>query len=206
MPEFRKDIQALRGISLLLVYLYHYNKKLLPAGFIGVDIFFFISGYVNVLSYISKINLGSILFIFNRVKRLFSVSHLIIYFSIFNVTKLNVLYQNSQYIDIIYAALSVSNFRFIYSSIDYLSQSESPSIVLHYWSLAIEDQFYILFPFFITYIYKSLDRIIIIMIISFSYSWFLNANHHFVSYFSLLSRSWQFIFGILLARKECNIL
>lgn len=56
MVEFRKDIQFLRGISMLLVFFYLCNKNILPIGYIGVDVIFYISGYVNILSYFSKNN------------------------------------------------------------------------------------------------------------------------------------------------------
>lgn len=197
MVEFRKDIQCLRGVSLLFVFLYRYNKSLLPTGFIGVDIFLYISGYVNILSYISKESNSSLTFFSNRIKRIVPVSHLTLFVSILIIAKMNILYQNKQLTDIIYAMLSLSNYRFIYLSVDYLSQNESPSIVLHYWSLAIEDQFYLFFPYYITLIYKNLICLIIITLLFFFYGCLININHHCISYFSSLSRSYQFLFGIL---------
>lgn len=52
MANFRNDIQVIRGICLISVFVYHYNKKYLYSGFIGVDIFFFLSGFVNTNSFI----------------------------------------------------------------------------------------------------------------------------------------------------------
>lgn len=205
MGEFRKDIQCLRGISLLFVFLYHYDKSMLPAGFIGVDIFFFISGFVNILSYLTKTNNNSLQFYVNRMKRIVPVSHLCLYLSIFLCMKKNILYQNKQLTNIIYTLFSLSNYRFIYLSVDYLSQSEAPSMVLHYWSLAIEDQFYLLFPYYIKYSYNNTTLLLLLSIASICYSLIINTNHHYVSYFSLLSRSYQFLLGIL-ATKEIELL
>lgn len=201
MVEFRDDIQCLRGISLLFVFLYHFDKSKLPTGFIGVDVFYFISGYVNVLSYLSKENNVIISFFLNRIKRIFPTSHLCLCASILLITKRNMLYQNKQLTDILYALLSLSNYRFIYLYVDYLSQNEPPSIALHFWSLSIEDQFYLFFPFYITFVYKNEIILIIICIISFLYSIYVNIKRHYISYFSFLSRSYQFLLGILSTKR-----
>lgn len=204
MVKFREDIQCLRGISSLLVFLYHFNKNIAPTGFVGVDIFFLISGYVNILSFSHKIHNNIALYYYNRLKRLFPVSHMALYISIFMAKRINIVYQIKHFEDIFFSALSVVNYRFIYLSIDYLSQSDPPSLVLHYWSLALEEQFYLLFPFYILHVYNNNRYLYGLLIISLLYSCILNLQHHCLSYFSFFSRYWQFLLGII-SSKENNI-
>lgn len=210
MANFRSDIQVIRGICLISVFVYHYNKKYLNSGFIGVDIFFFLSGFVNTNSFINKKNNTYVKYYFHRAIRLIPVSWLVLLVALFISTQMNKIYQKKLYLDILCADLSFSNYRYIFISTDYLSQSEKSSIVLHYWSLSIEDQFYLFFPFIITKLVSSLTLYSSLFIFSFIYSIVECYYYHSYAYFSFVSRIWEFLSGVLLLKihpfKQKNIL
>lgn len=185
MSNFRNDIQVIRGICLLSVFIYHYNKKYINSGFIGVDIFFLLSGYVNTNSYINKDNITFVKYYFHRIIRLVPVSWIVLLVAIYITSKENIIYQNKLYVDILSAYLSLSNYRFIFLSTNYLSNTEKSSIVLHYWSLSIEDQFYLFFPFIIKIIISNTVLYTIFSISFYVYSVYESIYYHISAYFSL---------------------
>lgn len=132
MTKFRNDIQSIRGLCLIAIYIYHCNTHYLYSGFIGVDILFFISSYVNVLSMKSKEKLRVIKYYFHREIRLLPLSFIALVFALYLVCFYNIVYRKKLLLDIIFADLSLANYRFIYLSTDYLSQSEKQSIVIQF--------------------------------------------------------------------------
>lgn len=198
MSKFRNDIQGLRGLCMIIIFIYHYNKCYIPSGLLGVDIFFIISGYVNTLSITAKQNIYYTNFFCKRILRLLPISFLGLLYSIVVICK-SVLfpYRNKQYKDVFSCSVSFSNYRFYSLSINYVMKSESKSIVLHYWSLSVEDQFYILFPLLF---YNNHGSIILLILIiqSYIYSIYIYNYHYSLLYFSTLCRVWEFLFGSFL--------
>ena len=146
----RRDIQALRGVSVLLVIFYHYNIGGFKGGFLGVDIFFVISGFVIT----QKIATGSgsvraqlLSFYQSRARRILPVSLLsllgIAIASSFLLSPLNL---HQYMVEGIGVLLTIPNLIFLNQNTDYLSQSLDPSPFLHFWSLGIEEQFYLVWP------------------------------------------------------------
>lgn len=200
MTNFRIDIQVIRGICLIAVFVYHFNKQYLNSGFIGVDIFFLLSGYVNTNSFVNKNELTFVKYHLHRITRLLPISWLVLLAAIFLTNKMNNIYQRKLYLDILSADLSFSNYRYIFISTDYLSLSEKGSIVLHYWSLSIEDQFYLLFPLIIRKLFSNLSLYSLFFVFSYIYSIIQCYYYHSYAYFSFISRIWQFLIGILLIK------
>ncbi|NCD69376.1 acyltransferase family protein [Mucilaginibacter agri] len=206
--KFRNDIQGLRAIAVLLVLIFHLNSSYLPGGFIGVDIFFVISGYLVSSIIIDKkgkdsFNLSG--FYIGRVKRIVPayLCFLIIIFLlgcfVYFPMDIGGLRKN-----IFYAAIFNSN-NYLASLDTYFGASSSENPLLHTWTLAIEMQFYFILPLFLMLVNrKYYAPVLIFLIIAlFGYSYY---NSTFLSnksgmYFSLAARMPEFLIGTLMAVK-----
>jgi len=147
----RRDLQALRALAVALVVLWHAEVPGLPGGFIGVDVFFVISGFLMVrllvgeLDRTGRIRVGK--FLHRRARRLLPASLLVLAVTaaatwwLLPVTALR-----SVGWDIVASAAYVANWRFAAIEVDYLAAESLPSPVQHYWSLSVEEQFYLVLP------------------------------------------------------------
>lgn len=213
----RKDIQILRGLSVLSVVFYHFNKNNFPNGYFGVDIFFVISGFLitNIIKKEIDLNKFSIInFYKKRAKRIlpafFSTSMLTVVIGLYNLTE-------EQFYELLkglrYSLFFGSN---IYFSriINYFSIDSERNLIINLWSLSIEEQFYILYPvlLFVCYklFYKKMSYIILgfisISILSNSIIFFdyFNLNKIFFNFenyifYSPITRAWQLLIGCLLS-------
>ena len=141
---YQPEIDGLRAFAICAVIINHFNKAILPGGFLGVDIFFVISGYLITSSLLKKQNNNFRLFLNNfyerRIKRIFpSLLTFIVIASIsicfFNEDSINSLRTG------IAALFGISNLYLIKVSVDYFSQIPELNIFTHTWSLAVEEQF-----------------------------------------------------------------
>lgn len=152
--EYRRDIQGLRGVAVLLVVLYHSGAPLFPAGFVGVDVFFVISGYLitgllaRELQGTGRVNF--MYFYARRARRLLPAALLVI-IAVFAVTPL--VYVPIEQGEILSssraAAIYLVNFWFARRASDYLGGDSEANPMLHMWSLAVEEQFYLVWPLLI---------------------------------------------------------
>ena len=148
---FRPDIAGLRGVAILLVLLFHSALVGIPSGFIGVDVFFVISGFLITGRRIrERERTGGIrlkAFYARRVRRLLPAGMVALMVTLIaSFAMLNPLDRSSVAIDGAAAALSIGNIRFALAAGDYFASVESPSPFLHFWSLAVEEQFYLVWP------------------------------------------------------------
>lgn len=161
--EFRSDIQVLRCLAVVLVTLFHLDISFFSGGFIGVDIFFVISGYLVVGSiFRSCLNnkFDYILFLSSRIKRLFPASAICLIFIILLFVIFPQIQQisgNQGWYDIFWASLHGANVKFYLNENQYFRSDNTVSFVLHYWSLALEEQFYLIFPLIFICFYKILN-------------------------------------------------
>ncbi len=204
IKSYIPEIEGLRGFAIINVIIYHLNPNILPGGFLGVDIFFVISGFLIMASIqkgIKESNFRFIPFIKNfynkRFKRIFPT--LIVYFLIFFLITLFL--DPNPGIPIRTGASSlfgISNLYLGKSNLEYFGHELSSNPFLITWSLSLEIQFYILFPILIFLIRKFFSieflKLILIFLTSFSAFYFLN-NQEF--YFSPLARIWGIIIGSL---------
>ena len=207
---FRNDIEALRGISVLLVILYHFKFKILDyqiikGGFLGVDIFFVISGYIITKIIIdSKIyNFSLLNFYTRRVKRIIPLLSVVLISSIIVLPFIfgNFLI-NKNINSIIAAASGTSNFYFWIKSTLYGFAEKNNIINLHFWSLSIEMQFYALFPILFI-LFKNNQKVLISSIFIFFIVSYVFVNriyevHNFFNFYNSLSRVFEFTFGSLI--------
>jgi peptidoglycan/LPS O-acetylase OafA/YrhL len=201
------QIQALRALAALLVVLFH--AKLSPGGFIGVDIFYVISGYLITGLIIKEIgNTGTFRyrpFYLRRAKRLLPASlGILALTAIFSWLVLPPTVRTDLGKDVLAASLYVSNYLFAFWQNDYQNLNATPSPVIHYWSLAVEEQFYIFWPIIVFSLWKFGKRravglgILAITVTSFLFSLYLTTANPIWSFYSLPTRAWELGIGALL--------
>lgn len=201
------QIQALRAVAALLVVAYH--AKLTPGGYIGVDIFYVISGYLITGLLLRELESTGTLrlkaFYLRRIKRLLPTSFFVL---IVTAIAAWALYPStlrpSLGKDIAAAAAYVSNYLFALWQMDYQNLNATPPVVIHYWSLAVEEQFYLFWPFIILALFRYGSRRAVLLgvsaITSFSFllSLYLTAREPIWSFYSLPTRAWELGLGALL--------
>lgn len=205
----RSDIDGLRAIGVLAVIFFHVKINLFKGGFVGVDIFFVISGYLITHSIISDVSNGNFkLFDFyeKRARRIFpALSVMLIacaissYFLMPSIDYLN--FSKSLFASI----FSFSNIVF-WKETGYFDSPAEVKPLLHTWSLGIEGQFYIIFPILILFLFKlKKEKAISVLTIIFLFSIILSQwsamYHSAVAFYLLPSRVWELIMGALLAFK-----
>lgn len=151
---FRSDIEGLRGLAVLLVVIFHARPTWLPGGFIGVDVFFVLSGFLITRLLVDELeSTGTIAlptFWARRARRLLPISAFVIVITVLASWVILAPYAvRSVVTDAVAASGFFVNFRFAFQLGDYFGAqlaASSPSPLLHYWSLAVEEQFYLVWP------------------------------------------------------------
>jgi peptidoglycan/LPS O-acetylase OafA/YrhL len=210
--HFRGDIQGLRGVAVGLVLLFHASIPGFKGGFVGVDIFFVISGYLITGNLLREINsTGRIRFrefYARRIRRLLPASFLVLIITLIaSAIWLPPLLLPGLATDISSAGLYISNFDFAARATDYFSVTTIPSPVLHFWSLGVEEQFYLFWPLMMALATirkkNSTVKILLLALVVFASSllftlWLLPRNQPW-AFFSIPTRAWELILGALLA-------
>ncbi|MGO9487184.1 MAG: acyltransferase family protein [Rhodomicrobium sp.] len=147
---YRPEIDGLRALAVIAVIINHFDKSILPSGYLGVDIFFVVSGFVissSLADYRSK-NFGDFLlgFYVRRIKRLIPALVLVVVVTgvlicLFNPTPKASLNTGMA------ALFGLSNFELLKQSADYFGVATELNVFAHTWSLGVEEQFYFLYPF-----------------------------------------------------------
>ena len=204
--KYRPDIDGLRAVAVISVLINHAFPSLLPGGFIGVDIFFVISGYLITSILIKDINNGSysiVNFYKRRVLRIFPALVVVLLFilllgwySLFNDEFSNLGKH------ILASSLFSENFM-LWSESGYFDSSSELKPTLHMWSLAIEEQFYIFWPLLMyaayKFNYKRASLFLFIGGMSFAVNVYDIFNNPVASYYSPIGRSWELMIGAILA-------
>ena len=210
--NYRPDIDGLRAIACLAVVLFHAFPSLLQGGFIGVDVFFVISGYlISSIIYrnlFNKENPGSLNivdFYIRRIKRIFPALITILIFcfilgyfillqSEFNLLAKHI-FGGSNYF---------SNFLLYFESGNYFDTDSRTKPLLHLWSLGVEEQFYLIFPFILYFIYRLNLNFLLTLVIFSAISFSLNVNfiHHNMqasAFYLPWCRFWELSSGAILS-------
>ena len=203
--KYRADIDGLRAIAITLVLLFHFFPGYLPGGFIGVDIFFVISGYLitTIINHeIYTKSFSPVIFYQKRIKRLFPALILVLCTS-FLYGFFTLLPSELRELgkEIAGGAGFVSNFIFWIDS-GYFDSISYSKPLLNLWSLAIEEQFYIIWPWFLiigTLFKKNLKIILICACASFTLNIFFYDKDISGGFYSPLARFWEILVGGLLS-------
>lgn len=211
---YRPDLQGLRAIAITLVILNHSECTLFSGGFVGVDVFFVLSGYlitallIQEYSVFGKIKLCS--FFARRLKRLLPALLVMLGTITFIGSLLLPRYQLTQQIGSLnFAVTWSSNLYFSFSTIDYFSELRTKDFFLHTWSLGIEEQFYLIWPLVIilsaflinkyktglTWHFKFIAILTLFILSSFALSQYWTITHPIWSFYLMPSRIWQFSLG-----------
>lgn len=212
--SYRPDIDGLRGVAVLLVLVFHFDFfNIGKAGFIGVDIFFVISGYL-----ISKIIWSGIdaeafsfqLFYVRRIRRLAPplFATLLITFVVGAVVLLpQELYSLAK--EGVAALIYVSNI-YYWQTINYFGFQVEGSLLLHTWSLAVEEQFYLFFPILLVVLHRILPKrraspILVLAIASFVLNLIMVGIKAEATFYLLPTRAWELLTGAYLAAVESRL-
>lgn len=202
------EIQGLRALAATLVLIFH--AKFVSGGFIGVDIFYVISGFLitglllKELEAKGKISLKA--FYLRRSKRLLPASFLILFVTaLFAWLVLPPISRGSIGRDLIATTFYISNYLFAWWQNDYQNLNATPSPFIHYWSLAVEEQFYVFWPLFIIGLaklksaHKFLIGFLAVTIVTFALGVWLTIVAPIWAFYSLPTRAWELSIGALIA-------
>jgi len=205
--KYRPDIDGLRAIAVIPVVLFHANFLFFSGGYVGVDIFFVISGYLITNILLNDINdnqFSIVTFYERRVRRIFpALFAVLIATSIVALVIMLPTELDSYGRSLFSSTFFYSNYHFMFDA-DYFSAPAETKPLLHMWSLAVEEQFYIFFPVYLyfvsKYAKKALGLITILAIItSFIYSLLLINTAPSDAFYSAPARAWELLIGSLLA-------
>ncbi len=202
----------LRGFSVLIVLLYHFNfntisSNFVNSGYIGVDIFFVISGYV-ITKIINEKKISIREFYEKRFKRLLPVLFTIILISFLVSIFIFDLFILKKNLRSIYSiSIGLSNFYFWLTSTIYQFAEKNNLFLLHTWSLAIEFQFYVAYPIIIFTLSKKLFKLFLILLFSLSYLgiFYFFEKHNLFNFYSSFSRIFEITAGCLAYTYEKNL-
>ncbi len=211
MPQpfrYRPEIDGLRCIAVLAVIAFHARESILPGGYLGVDVFFVISGYLITSIILQEAEEGTFSFAKfweRRIKRILPAACVtLLVASIFqNVWMFRPDLQHLA-TQKIACLISFSNFTFWMNAGDYWGNAAVESPFLHYWSLSVEEQYYLLYPLFLMLVFRSARKHltpIICGLVVISFAAFAYGVSHYPSatFYLLPTRMWELGAGCLLA-------
>ena len=216
--EFRPDIEGLRGLAVLAVVLFHAFPRLLPGGFAGVDVFFVISGFL-ITSLLrdeaaSGVHIDFLAFWGRRIRRILPAACLVLIAIALAALFLPGRDTRELGRQIIAASLFYFNWRQIRTNADYLADDQRENPVLHFWSLAVEEQFYIVWPLLLgAFLWLSARRhaarsrdaivpiwpVVMLWTASFGYGAYLSYASPAAAFFDTGARAWQLLTGAIVA-------
>ena len=214
--NFKNHIQGLRAVSILSVLIYHLevsflNSQFFSGGFLGVDIFFVISGYLISSIIINELKNNTFSFYnfyLKRAKRLLPALFVLILFTLLlSILSLD-LKSYSEFIDTVFSSgLFYSNFLF-WTENAYSAEPSRLKFLLHTWSLSIEEQFYIFFPLFLFIFYskENLNKLVIfVFLTSIIIATIFSKLYPSANFFLMPTRIWEFFLGTIAFLYQRNL-
>ena len=212
---FRPDIQGLRALAVGIVVLYHLWPNRLTGGFVGVDVFFVISGFLitsHLLARPPRAFADLTRFWGRRISRLLPASLLVLAVT---VIVSRIVAPATQWVDtakqVMASALYVQNWALAAQSVDYLAADNAPTPVQHFWSLSVEEQFYLVWPVLILVLVAIAARLgtslrsvlwiglVAVVVASLTFSVWATAQEPASAYFITPTRIWELACGGVLA-------
>lgn len=193
------EIQGLRALAVTLVLLFHAGW--LPGGYIGVDVFYVISGYLITSLIINDKEFSFRKFYARRAKRLLPMAFLVLlvtaaFFWVLAPSASRLQFSK----DFLASTWYVSNYLYAHWQNDYQNLGATPSPLIHYWSLAVEEQFYLFWPLLL-FLFKSIRKqaVIVTTVLSFILSLFLINYAPIFAFYSLPTRAFELGLGAIIA-------
>ena len=200
--QYRPEVDGLRAFAILPVVIYHAFPSVMPGGFIGVDIFFVISGYLITQILIEQNARGTFTYVGfyeRRIRRIFPA--LILVFTGVILVGWVVLFP-SEFTDLLFHSIAGSLFlsnMLLYSQVGYFAQASYALPLLHLWSLGIEEQFYIVWPVVITRLRKHRNGLLwtflLLCVASFVTTQYLHTTDSEAAFYWPISRFWELGIG-----------
>jgi len=212
--RFRPDVEGLRAVAIVLVVLFHGGLKVLSGGYVGVDVFFVISGFVITGLLLRERSASAttsfLSFYGRRSKRIIPAATLVIVATVVaTYWVLGAVYGNPTADDGRWTAVFLANFHFASVGSNYLDQTQPPSPLLNFWSLAVEEQFYLVYPALfvaiaalgakVTFRTRLVIGLVLIIVASFTLSVLQTGTDPTVAYYSPFTRAWELALGALVA-------
>ena len=204
---YRPEIDGLRAVAIIPIVLFHAGYKTLSGGYVGVDVFFVISGYLItsiILQQLGQNRFSFKDFYLRRAKRILPALFIVLLFSIPFAVALMLPSALKEFgRSLIYVSTYSANFYFR-NSTDYFAPSSDQIPLLHTWSLAVEEQFYLLYPAALYLLWrKNRERALLIIgiaaIVSFALSLLGSRNFPTSNFYLLPTRAWELLLGAIAA-------
>ena len=196
----RLDIQALRGVAVLYVVIYHADLGFLKNGFLGVDIFFVISGYLITGMICKELDAGKFSvrkFYWRRAKRLLPATYctliVVALLSVFSLTKIEL----TDFIGQLFGSLAFVSNIILWRQAGYFDVSADLKPLLHMWSLSIEEQYYLLLPMLLIITsYRHRNKVVFAgLSASLLLCFAMASGHPSASFYLLPTRAWELLIG-----------
>ena len=212
--EYKPDLQGLRAVAIIWVVLAHTGFPVFQGGFIGVDVFFVLSGYLITGLLVAELQQSGriefLCFYARRLKRLLPA--LVFMLSIVSILAFFLLSHNEALVQLqssLFATTWVSNLYFAFTEFDYFDELAERDLFLHTWSLGVEEQFYLLWPTLILILFKvsplkqskltlMFFGLSIVLLISFILSLYWSVTMPQMAFYLMPARVWQFTLGAII--------
>jgi peptidoglycan/LPS O-acetylase OafA/YrhL len=215
--DFRPDIEGMRAVAILIVVAFHAGFGWLRGGFVGVDVFFVLSGYLitdlvaNEIEHTGRLNFAR--FYARRAKRLLPASILLV---VVTLLLSFAILSPLEVANVARAALATasysSNLWFILKSVDYFGLGVDTNPLLHTWSLAVEEQFYLVWPLLLLLCLRrrrprtvAAGVLAVLAALSFGSCVWLTHKYQPIAFFSTPTRTWEFALGgVAVLLQDCR--
>lgn len=205
--RYRPEIDGLRALAVIPVILYHAGFNLFSGGFVGVDVFFVISGYLISSIILSELNAGTfslVNFYERRARRILPALFLVLFVCLPFAWAFLLPDAMKQFSESLIAVSTFTSNILFYKTSGYFDIATELKPLIHTWSLAVEEQYYVLFPLFLLLSWKFQKRwtaglLISIFLISLSMSQWLSTAHPKFNFYMLPTRGWELLIGIFIA-------
>ena len=205
--EYRPAIDGLRALAVLAVMVYHLNRDWLPGGFVGVDVFFVVSGFLIssvILRDCKKERFSLTTFYQRRIARIFPAFLIVAIATICAASQvyspLDFAWQGANFVG---SVLSVLNMKLMVQGGEYFAISADASPFLHCWTLSLEEQFYVVFPLLLMLLHKFARKYLALILSllcvgSFLACAIMTALKPVWAFYLLPTRAWELLAGVLL--------
>lgn len=204
-PAYRPDIDGLRAVAVVFVLIFHAFPSVLPGGFIGVDVFFVISGFLITGIIVRQLGTGSFTlsgFYFRRMRRIFPTLIVVL---LATMTLGWFFFLPNEFVslgkNVLAGALFFPNLMLL-SEVGYFDVAAQLKPLLHLWSLGIEEQYYLAFPLFLMCFWRRrfmVWGVVVIALGSFALSVLLTKSNPSAAFYLPFTRAWELMIGALIA-------